>query len=225
MRVSAVLASSIVAIGLVGTAAANAAVVLSDTFTGCGAACTPNTLNWPGDGVFTSDSGPATGPTPNNASVDLVGPSNPFGITSVSPSLNVVDMDGTTGSGNVPSGILQSNASLSTGDYTVTFWLSGNQRGAPPVSLSVTIGSETQTFGPLASSAPWTFETLHFTGVSGPLFFIGSGPSDQQGDLIGDVSVLTGIPEASTCMMTGLGFAGLGFAAFRKGRKKDVAIA
>ena len=225
VSVSAVLASGIVAFGLANAVGADAAVVFSDTFTGCGAACTPNTLNWSGDSVFTSESGPATGPTANNASVDLVGPTNPWGITSVSPSLNVVDMDGTTGSGNVPSGILQSNASLSTGDYTVTFWLSGNQRGAPPVSLSVTIGSETQTFGPLASNAPWTLETLHFTDVSGPLVFMGSGPSNQQGDLIGDVTVLSGIPEMPTWAMMGLGFAGLGFAAFRKGRRTRALIA
>lgn len=181
MRVSAVLVPGILAFGLAGTAGANAAVVITDTFTGCGAACTPNTLNWPGDGVFTSNSGPATGPTPNNASVDLVGPSNPYGITSFNPALNVVDMDGTTGGGNVPSGILESVASLSTGDYTVTFWLSGNQRGAAPVSLSVSIGGETQAIGPLVSSAPWTLETLYFTDVSGPVFFEGSGPSDPTG--------------------------------------------
>jgi hypothetical protein len=219
MRVRTVLASSILAFALAGAGSANATVVLSDTFTGCGLACTPNTLNWPGDAVFTSESGPATGPTANNASVDLVGPTNGFGITSFNPAFNVVDMDGTTGNGNVPSGILQSNASLPMGDYTVTFWLSGNQRGAAPVSLSVTIGSEIVTFGPLASNAPWTLETAHFTNVSGPLVFTGSGPSTQQGDLIGDVTAVTGIPEASTWTMMGLGFAGLGFAAFHKRRK------
>jgi hypothetical protein len=223
MRLGYGLALGAMAMGLCVATGANAGVVLSDDFTSCGTACTPNTLNWPGDGVFTSNSGPATGPTANNASVDLVGPSNPWGITSFNPALNVVDMDGSTGGGNVPSGILQSNASLSTGDYTVTFWLSGNQRGAPPVSLSVTIGGETQTFGPLASGTPWTFETAHFTNVSGPLFFMGSGPSNQQGDLIGNVTV-TGVPEPSTWAMMLAGFAGLGFAGYR-GRRSAVAAA
>lgn len=127
-------------------------------------------------------------------------------------------MDGTTGGGNVPSGILESVASLSTGDYTVTFWLSGNQRGAAPVSLSVSIGGETQAIGPLVSSAPWTLETLYFTDVSGPVFFEGSGPSDQQGDLLGDVTVASGIPEPSTWALAALGFAGLAFASYRARR-------
>jgi hypothetical protein len=213
------LAAAIFAIGA--STGANAGVVLQDDFTSGGQI--PNSLNWTGDIVFQSLSGPATGPTANNASTDLVGPSNPWGITSFNGVDNIVDMDGTTGGGNVPSGILTS-ASLSTGDYTVTFWLSGNQRGASPVSVDVTIGSQTHTLGPLASNGPWTFETLHYTGVSGPLSFIGSGPSNQQGDLIGDVTVTTGIPEASTWAMMLAGFAFLAYARY-PGRRSAVVAA
>ena len=51
--------------------------------------------------------------------------------------------------------------------------------------------------------------------------FLGSGPSDQVGDLIGGVTVSTaarGVPEPSTWAMIALGFAALGFAGYRSRR-------
>jgi len=61
--------------------------------------------------------------------------------------------------------------------------------------------------------------TLYFTNVSGPLTFTELGPSDQQGNLIDNVVVTTGVPEPSTWAMMLLGFAGLGFAAYQGSRK------
>jgi hypothetical protein len=197
---------------------AKATSVIYDNFT---TGETP-VLNWAGDSLFTSLSGPATGPIANNASVDLVA-TGTYGITSFDGVSNVVDLDGTTGSGNVPSGILQSNTSLGSGDYTVTFWLSGNQRGGPAREATVSIGSDTWTSPDLASSAPWVFEKLYFTNVSGPVTFEGLGPSNDVGDLLGTVTVSTGVPELSTWAMMGLGFAGLGFFSYRA--RKSLAVA
>ncbi len=197
---------------------ANATTVIYDNFT---TGETP-ALNWAGDSVFTSLAGPATGPVANNASVDLVA-TGTFGITSFDGVSNVVDLDGSTGSGNVPSGILQSDTSLGSGDYTVTFWLSGNQRGYDARQASVSIGSETWTSPDLASSAPWVFETLYFTNVSGPVTFEGLGPSNNVGDLLGTVTVSTGVPELSTWAMMFVGFAGLGFSGYRA--RKSLAVA
>ena len=67
--------------------------------------------------------------------------------------------------------------------------------------------------------------TLSFNNVSGPLTITDFGPADQQGNLIDNVVVSTGVPELSTWAMMVLGFAGLGFAAFRQSRKTAVAIA
>ena len=94
---------------------ANAGVVIYDNFT---TGETP-VFQLACDSVFASLSGPATGPTANNASVDLVA-SGTYGITSFNGINNVVDLDGTTGSGNVPAAILQSTTSLAEGDYTVS---------------------------------------------------------------------------------------------------------
>ena len=216
MNLKPIFTAGVAAVVVALASQANAAIVLQDDFTSGGQVA--NSLNWGGDSVFTSPSGPATGPTANNASTDLVGSTNPWGISSFDGIHNVVDLDGSTGGGNVPSGILQSTVSLASGDYTVTFWLSGNQRGGGPREATVSIGGQTWTSGSLASSAPWTLETVHFTNVAGPLTFEGLGPSNNVGDLLGDVTVSSGVPEASTWVMLGFGFAGLGFAGFRARR-------
>ena len=213
MRFRSILAMGALAVGtLAGAASANAGIVLQDNFTGV---VTPDALNWAGDAVFASLSGSV------NASTDLVGPSNTYGITSYDGVHNVVDMDGTTGSGQIPSGILQSYASLPTGNYTVTFWLSGNQRWDQSNSVSVSIGGQTWTSPLLGKNAPWTFETVSFHDASGVVTFTGSGPSNNVGDLIGGVTVSA--PEASTWAMMALGFAGLGFAGYRA-RRTPVAV-
>ena len=213
MRACRTLAAAIFVVAALGVAqSANAGVVLEDDFTSAGQI--PNTLDWSGDDVFASLFGPSN---TNNSSTDLVGASNPWGITSFNGVDNVVDMDGSTGGGNAPSGILQSWTSLPTGDYTVGFWLSGNQRGADPASVTVSLGSDSWTSPLLASDTPWTWEVVRLFG-GGQLTFAGSGPSNNQGDLIGGVVV--SVPEASTWAMMTLGFAGLGFAGFRNDRKR-----
>ena len=78
---------------------------------------------------------------------------------------------------------------------------------------------------PLASNAPWEFVTLYFANVSGPVTFEGLGPSDQQGDLLGTVTVSTAVPEPSTWAMMLLGFVGLGFAGYRKAQKPGAILA
>jgi hypothetical protein len=59
-------------------------------------------------------------------------------------------------------------------------------------------------------------ETVHFTVTSGFLSFTDTDPSNQQGNLIDDVTVTTGVPEPSTWAMMILGFMGVGFMAYRR---------
>ena len=132
---------------------------------------------------------------------------------------NSVDLDGTTGSGNSPAGELQSITSLTTGNYTVQFMFAGNERGATAETTVISIGDESFSLTP-QSSQSYTLTTLFFTNVSGPLSFTDLGPSDQQGNLIDNVVVTTGVPEPSTWAMMMLGFAGLGYAAFRRSNGK-----
>lgn len=189
---------------------AQAAVVLSDNFTSMGQV--PGG-NWPGDSVFTSIPSPSV---PGSSSVDLVGSVNGSFFPNLAPSatLDAVDLDGSEGTGFSPSGDLQSNMSLSTGNYVVSFLLAGNMRGAPPQTTTISIGSQSFTLT-LPSNQGYTQFTHTFTDASGFLSFVESGPASQQGSLLADVSV-SNVPEASTWVMMVLGFAGLGFAGYRR---------
>jgi len=192
---------------------AQAAVVLSDNFTSMGQV---PMANWPGDSVFTSIPSPSV---PGSASVDLVGSVNGSFFPNLAPSatLDAVDLDGSEGTGFSPSGDLQSNMSLSTGNYVVSFLLAGNMRGAPPQTTTISIGSQSFALT-LPSSQGYTLFTHTFTNASGALSFVESGPASEQGSLLADVSVAN-VPEASTWAMMVLGFAGLGFAGYRRARR------
>jgi hypothetical protein len=192
---------------------AQAAVVLSDNFTSMGQV---PTANFSGDSVFTSIPSPSVA---GSASVDLVGSVNGSFFPNLAPSatLDAVDLDGSEGTGFSPSGDLQSNMSLSTGNYVVSFLLAGNMRGAPPQTTTISIGSQSFALT-LPSSQGYTLFTHTFNNASGDLSFVESGPASQQGSLLADVSVST-VPEASTWAMMVLGFAGLGFAGYRRARR------
>jgi hypothetical protein len=188
---------------------AGAGVVLSDDFGTTGAQA-----NWAGDSVFQSI--PQPGNVQGQPSVDLVGPGY---FDNLAYSGNSVDLDGSTGNGNSPAGELQSVTSLATGNYTLQFMLAGNLRGAPAQTTTVSIGSQSYSLTP-SNSTPYTLETLYFTGASGNLTFVDSGPSDQQGNLLDNVVLTTGVPEPATWAMMLVGFGGLG-AAMRSARRRQ----
>src|SRR6202035_440134 len=107
---------------------ASAGVVIVDNFTNT----VPETpaLNWTGDGIFNPV--PAI-PMAWQTSVDLVSPCtwptlvpNSHHATASLIRLNAVDLDGSTGTGFTPAGVLQSTATLVAGTYAVNFWLAGN---------------------------------------------------------------------------------------------------
>ena len=194
--------------------ASAATVVLADDF----GSSVNSTLNWPGDGIFQSV--PVPGNVPGQPSVDLVSASNPYGITTFSG--NSVDLDGSTGSGNTPAGQLVSLASF-TGDFSLSFALSGNQRTTLGASTTVSLGGQSYTITPIDND--WHIYTLSFSGVTdGYLSFAGSGPSNQQGNLLDSV-VLTAVPEPSTWAMMILGFAGVGYLAYRRRNQAALAAA
>jgi len=192
---------------------AGAAVVLSDNFNADVAV-----LNWAGDSTFTSIPGP--GNVGGQPSVDLVGTGDGFGNLAFKG--NSVDLDGSTGSGFVPAGEIQSNAILPTGTYTVTFELAGNLRGAPVQTTEVSIGGQTVSFSPAANQG---YELVHhtFVNASGAVDFKDLGPADQQGDLIDNV-VVTTVPEPATWAVMLVGFAGMG-AALRGARRQQARAA
>jgi PEP-CTERM motif len=187
--------------------AAVAAPLLSDNFNG-----DPEGLNWPGDAVFTSTQ--ASGQV-GTASVDLVGPG--FFSLCAPGQGNCVDLDGSSGNGNNPSGQLTSNSSFGPGSYTLTFDLAGNERSPTPQTTSISLGTFSTAL-PLGESSPWTTYSYTFTtATGGSLQFTDSGPSDQQGNLLDNVT-LVAVPEPATWAMMLLGLAGVG--AMMRGRNR-----
>jgi hypothetical protein len=162
--------------------------------------------NWAGDATFSSI--PQPGNVNGQPSVDLVGPG--FFDNLAYSKGNSVDLDGSTGTGFAPAGELQSTASLGSGDYTVHFLLAGNMRNAPDQTIAVSIGSSTIDVTPLSNAQGYTPYALVFTNASGQVDFKDLGPSDQQGDLLDNVVVTTGVPEPASWAMLLFGVAAAG---------------
>ncbi len=212
MKIRQTIAATMIALGAFGVSAANASTVLSDDFDSLGQVAQ---TNWSGDSIFLSI--PQPGNVPGLPSVDLVGPGY-FDNLAFSTG-NSVDLDGSTGDGNVPAGEIQSIQSLASGNYTVSFLLAGNMRGAANQVTAVSIGNTTIDVTPSSNSQGYTPYTLNFTGVSGQVAFTDLGPSDQQGDLLDNVVVATAVPEPATWAMFLVGFGAVGFAMRRPLRK------
>jgi hypothetical protein len=178
-------------------------------------------LNWTGDSVFSSISGP-----PGNTSTDLVSNATYPGLA-FSNTINAVDLDGTTGSGHVPAGILLSNSSFAVGTYDVSFLLAGNLRTASEnQTVSVYIGG---VFLEKITPTSWNQSFTHYSNdfstlTGGQLSFVDNGPSNQQGDLLALVNV-TAVPESSTWAMMIIGFLGVGFLAYRRNHNQPFRFA
>ena len=196
-----------------GASSANAAVMISDDFDADVA-----TLNWTGDATFVPPSPPVMG----SASVDLVGAADGFANLAYNSGVSL-DLDGSTGGGFSPAGEIQSVASLATGDYTVSFLLAGNLRGAPNRTTAVTIGDTTFDITPSSNAQPYTLYTENFTNVSGRLTFTELGPADQQGDLLDNIVVTDPVPEPAIWAMLLAGFGAIGLA-MRGRRQRTAAI-
>jgi PEP-CTERM motif len=214
MKIRVALAASTFALTALGVNAANASTVLSDNFD----SDSNVTLNWTGDATFVPV--PNT-PTSGKPSVDLVGNADGFGYLAYNGGVSL-DLDGSTGTGFTPSGEIQSVTTLATGDYTVSFLLAGNLRGAANQTTTVSIGGQSFNIKPASSAQPYTLYTEYFTNVSGKLDFLESGLADQQGNLLDNIVVTTGVPEPATWAMFLVGFGAIGFALRRK---KDLVLA
>jgi hypothetical protein len=190
-----------VAAAVLAAQAVQANTVLSDNFNS-----DAQTLNWSGDSTFTSLPGPSS-QGPGLASVDLIG----TGFFNLDPGNgNYVDLDGTTGWGNLPyAGILQSNASFGAGKYTLSFDLGGNERGATSQTTNIYLGSTLVDSLTLNSGSAFTLYTYTVDTTGGNLVFDEMGPSDQQGNILDNVT-LNSVPEPASWAMMLLGVAAIG---------------
>ena len=189
--------------------AANASVIFSDDFNSYA-----YQLNW---------APPANWIAPGPGAVDLIGETTTSTAFDFYPGNGgYVDLDGT----DAIAGTLETIQSFGPGTYTLTFDLGGNARGDVSKTTTVTLG-DWSTSLTLPSSAPYALQTLTFTTSGGQLSFSDNDVGNQYiGNVLDNVTlssmlptlkaIESDVPEPSTWAMMLLGFAGLGFAGFRR---------
>ena len=205
------VAAGALAVGIVGgISSANATIVLQTNFNsdpiGGNATLT--------DGVFTG------------STVDVVGGTF-YG--SLAFQGNSIDLNGSPGVGAITS-----LGTIGPGSYTLSFELSGSQRGSldsTSKTTTITLGSFSTSYTlppgsgtPVGASGYTLYSIPVTTTIAGKLIFADlAGGNDSIGNLLDDVTLTTvspGIPEPSTWAMMLLGFFGLGFAGYRKSKTR-----
>ena len=172
---------------------------------------------------FQTFNGGTMGPWTVNGSIDLIGTYwNPPSVGGNSVDLN----------GNSQGGISQT-FDLAAGNYVLGFYLSGNPDGSPATkTVGVSVGSAADpsiTFLTTLDSnhtLNYVFHTLAFTSTGDPVTLsFASQDAGSFGAVIGGVTISSAVPEPSTWAMMILGFAGVGFLAFRRKNKMALGAA
>jgi choice-of-anchor C domain-containing protein len=127
-------------------------------------------------------------------------------------------------------GVQQSIATTIGQAYALTFYMSGNPDNGPGVkTLIATAGDASASFSYPVTSATtreamnWVPQTLNFTatGTSTVINFASATNGNCcWGPALDNVAV-SAIPELSTWMMMLIGFAGVGFVAYRRSRRQS----
>ena len=184
----------------------------------------------PGFSTIPGDSGASINNWTVGGSVDWIN-----GYWQAQDGTHSIDLNGTSiGS------IQQTIATVAGQTYTLSFYVSANpdnvsNPGSDERSFSVNAGETTQDFGytifvPTNSRASmnWDFRTFNFvaTGESTVINFASTVPEGNccYGPALDNVAV-SAVPELSTWAMMLLGFAGIGFLAYRRSQKTKLAIA
>lgn len=138
--------------------------------------------------------------------VDLIGVGSGFDL--LPGNGGYVDLDGTGGG----PGRLSTSQTFAAGNYTLSFSLAGNQRNSESDTVTVSLGSWSESFT-VQQHDPFQRITRTFGTSGGALSFQNStGTVANEGALLDNVSVsLPGVPEPATLTLLG-GLAVAGFA-------------
>lgn len=144
-----------------------------------------------------------------DGTVDVVN-TGTYGLTCKGGLGRCVDLDGSTGNaGKLSSRLL----SIDAGTYTLSFDISGNQRGSAADSMQMTLGGFLNQSFSLAATAPWATQTFSFSVASNTSNYIvfNHAGGDNIGILLDNVSLIKhAVPESSSAILLALGLFGLG---------------
>lgn len=179
-------------------AGANAYTVFEDNFNGYGA----DQLNW----------NAATSPwTVSNGTVDVIGAGGSYDF--IPGNGSYLDLDGST---NL-AGLISTSLNLTAGvQYTATFQLAGNHRGAGDDTVDAIFGGASGAYT-LTSGAGFTTYSLVFTPTTTQTYTLSFDDrgTDNQGALLDNVKV-TAVPEPGSLALVLAGLGVVGFAARRR---------
>lgn len=183
---------------------ANASIIFQDNFDSEAGPAGNSSLNYNSFSNWTVSGG----------TVDVVANTNPWGISCVGGTGKCIDMDGSTGNAGTLTSTL---ISLVAGTYTLSFDISGNQRGGASDSMVIDLGGFINESFSLAYNSPWQTVTRTFTvtgSTTNSIIFNHAG-GDNVGMMLDNVSLTAQVPTPGSLALMGLGLIGLG-AAVRK---------
>jgi Protein of unknown function (DUF642)/PEP-CTERM motif len=167
--------------------------------------------------------------------VAWIGPTNPFGVTGSTGGGYFLDLQGYSDSAPY-AGVQQTVATCVTCGYQLTFYLGSDSSDGIPDSITASAGGLPQTFTSTNNGSQhnlWEQETYNFfaTGSSTTISLLGN--TIPGGIYIGLDTVdleqtsgpISSVPEPSTWAMMILGFAGVGFMAYRRKSKPSLMAA
>lgn len=130
---------------------------------------------------------------------------------------------------NEPSGVATNIVGLVVGKtYDISLLLWGDNRPGQPYVFNIAIGNDswiTPGTDGAPGSNPGTLENYIFVaGKTSDVLTLSQSSSTQASPIVDNISISAAVPEPSTWAMLVLGFAGVGFMAYRRKNKMELQV-